>query len=120
MANYSFFVAKGIPLPEVENGHVFEMCNFTQLLPHTKIFEGVTGLVFRKCNLVNCDVPVDAVIDDCLRSQIGFCSNVIPKLVDYGLTQCPEVCDHVVDSDSVTIDGVLVDTIYYYENKVVI
>src|SRR5574343_1021719 len=110
MANYAF--TTGRPLPEAQNGEVFESINFTQMLPHTKIFEGVQGLIFRKCNLINCDVPIGAVVESCLVAHIDFCTNVNPKFIDKGYPACSENCSHVTGTDEVRIDGVLVETIY--------
>ena len=57
-------------LPRCREGDVFEWCNFAQPTPHTPVGAGVKGLVFRKCNLVNCDVPDDAVLDGCCHVQV--------------------------------------------------
>jgi len=117
MANYAFTTGK--PLPTVENGHTFVADNFTQALPHTTIFEGVTGLTFRNCNLNNCDIPVDAVEEGCGHIHLTFCTNIHPEFIGKGVTTCDQVCEHVVDTDVVTIDGIPVDTIYHYKNKAV-
>ena len=115
MANYS--IARD--LPEVEPGHVFEGDNFTRLNANTKIFVGITGLVFRRCNLTNCIVPADATIEECLVVQKEFCSNLHPTWVAKGLTECSgEHCSHVVDTSVITIDGVVVDTTYEYEDTI--
>lgn len=115
--NYSFGIK---PIPSVENGHTFKGDNFLQLLPHTKICEGVTGLKFIKCNLTNCDIPPDAVTEGCRPYHIEFCSNSHPKFIEYGLTPCVQNCSHVVSTDTITIDSIVVDTVYYYEDKGVI
>ena len=117
MANYSFPSNKS--LPNAEGGQVFEMYNFTQAKPHTKVFEGVTGLVFKNCNLLNCDLPDDAKVEDCLHIHKEFCANLHPEWSAY-LDAEPEDCSHVVDKDEVTVDGQVVDTIYYYEDKIVL
>lgn len=118
MANYAWTTGK--PLPQVENGTTIEGWNLCQKLPHTKIFEGVTGLTFRNCNLINCDVPPDAVIEFCNRTQMEYCGHANPKLVERGILEaCPTVCGHVTATDRVSIDGVLIETIYRYENKAV-
>lgn len=114
MANYAF--TRGLPLPTANNGDTFEGYNFMQAQPHTPIFAGVTGLVFRKCNLMNCDVPVDAVVDDCLRIHKSLCSHNHPKWVDKGLAECVENCNHVIEIDVIKIDGVEVDTVYHRED----
>ena len=52
-------------LPKCADGDTFEACNLQQPVAHTAIGAGVKGLVFRKCNLMNCDVPKDAVVEQC-------------------------------------------------------
>ena len=117
MANYAFGFH---PIPDVENGHTFTGDNFTQLLPHTSILASKTGLKFVNCNLTNCDPPADSVYDGCKPKHCEFCSNLHPEWPDkYGLSQCAQNCTHVVSTDSVTIDGVAVDTIYHYSDKAV-
>ena len=116
MTNYAFEFLNSIP--DIENGHTFTGDNFTQLLPHTKILEGKTGLTFVNCNLTNCDPPADSTYVGCQPKHCEFCSNLHPKFVDkYGLTECAEDCSHVSDTDTVTIDEVAVDTVYHYSDK---
>jgi hypothetical protein len=88
MANYSFKTAS-LPIPD---GRVIELCNFCQLVPHTVIYAGETGLTFRNCNLTNCDVPGDSIIECCLRIQVEFCSHLHEKWIEKGLTACAENC----------------------------
>lgn len=114
MPNYGFGTGKA--MPDVENGHTFTEYNFMQRDPHTSIFAGKTGLTFVVCNLLNCDVPADAMVDDCLTVQKSMCSHIHP---DWGLDACVDNCSHVVDTDEVWIDGVLMETTYYYEDTVV-
>ncbi len=112
MPNYAF--TTGRPLPSVSNGHTFNMVNFTQVSPHTIIFSGITGLTFTKCNLTNCDVPVNATIIDSPNRHREFCANIHPRWTEKGLPIEVENCNHVVDTDVITIDGVVVDTVYHY------
>lgn len=115
MANYSLGIK---PLPDIENGHTFTGDNFLQLEPHTAIFEGKTGLTFVSCNLTNCDPPADSTYVGCKPKHGEFCSNLHPKWVErFGLTACAADCEHVVDTDTVTIDSIVVDTIYHYNDK---
>jgi len=100
----------------VGNGDTFESCNFSQPIPHTKICEGYTGLTFVSCNLANCDVPPDAVVENCGVRQKSRCSHLHPE---WGLSECIEDCIHVVDTDEVWIDGQLVEIIYHYEDKAI-
>jgi hypothetical protein len=53
----------------VKSGDSFTNCNLSQANPHTVMFAGLTGLTFSDCNLQNCDVPADSVVQDCLTVQ---------------------------------------------------
>lgn len=112
MANYSF--KTGNDLPEIPDNKTFEMCNFYQALPNTEIFVGVTGLTFVKCNLTNCTIPADTVTISCREVQYNFCTNLRPDLVDKGVPECEVECDHMVSKDVISIDDVVIDTIYEY------
>lgn len=114
MANYAWGIR---PIPDVNNGHVFEYDNFVQVSPHTVILAGKTGLTFRNCNLTNCDVPAGATVDSCLEGHVSFCSHVHPDLVANGLASCATNCTHLIDTDIITIDGVEVDRINYYADS---
>jgi hypothetical protein len=103
-----------------ENGDEFENCNFSRSVPHTVIFEGVTGLTFISCNLFNCDIPEDAEKTKCVHIHKSICSHIHPKrLAKSEIPECDADCEHVVGSDSITIDGKLIKTKYYYEDKAV-
>lgn len=118
MANYAFTTGKA--LPQAENGQRFERCNFARLQPHTKIFEGITGLRFFECNLTNCDLPPDAVIEgtDC-HGHIEYCGHVHPKWIEKGVPDCAENCAHVTSTDVIKVGGVTVETVYHHSDKVV-
>lgn len=112
MANYSFGFK---PLPAAQDGDVFEKCNFAQLAPHTPIFAGVRNLTFRDCNLMNCDLPPDAKVECCLSgAHISFCSHLHPE---FPLEPCADNCEHVVGTDEIKVNGVIVETVYQYEDK---
>lgn len=101
----------------IENGDVFEDCNFAQYVTGFDLFSGRSGLTFRRCNLVNVEVPWGSIIEDCLVLTKSFCKNLHPDKTD--VPSCVENCSHVVDTDVVMIDGQVVDTIYHYEDTVV-
>jgi len=114
MGNYSFNI-KG--LPEPVNGLV-EGHNLLRGVPHTKIFEGISGLTFRNCNLTNCDVPADSIIEHCLHIQVSFCSHVQQTWADRGfIPRCTDACSHRTVVDTITIDGTVVDVNHTYEDK---
>jgi len=100
----------------VSDGDTIEDCNLMQLTTNTSICAGITGLTFQGCNLLNCSVPGDAVVENCLIINKSFCSHLHP---DWDLTPCIENCSHVVDTDEIWIDGVLVDTIYHREDTII-
>lgn len=112
MPNYSWTTGKELP-----DGMVFVNCNFSQKEPHTAIFTGKTGLTFRNCNLVNCDIPADSVVEGGIRCHVSYCSHVHPQWVEKGLLECAENCSHVTGVDTITIDGVAIDTVYNYADK---
>lgn len=116
MANYSMGRK---PMPEIEDGHKFKCDNFCQLQPHTPLFEGKSGLEFDSCNLINCDLPDDTVSKFANNAQVSWCTNLHPEFIEIGLDACGENCVHVIDTDSVTIDGQALGTTYHYQDKLV-
>ncbi len=109
-------ISKVIPV----SGDVFEKCNFSRSVPHTEIFKNISGLTFNGCNLFNCDLPSGAVRTGGLHFHKDLCSHIHKNRLLLGeIGECEESCSHVVGTDTITIDGVLVDTIYHYEDTVV-
>lgn len=94
-----------------ESGDTIESCNLSQMYPHTAITE-VSNLTFKGCNLVNCDVPADAVVERCNTTQISRCGHLHD---DY---TCAVNCEHLVSSEDIIVDGVVVDTIREYQDEV--
>ena len=90
------------------DGEVISGCNFCQSTPWTPIAVGVSGLIFRDCNLVNCSPPADSVVESSNRAQISRHTD-----------SCTVDCEHLVSSEDIIVDGVVVDTILQYEDKVV-
>lgn len=114
MSNYAFMT--GRTFPKIQNGHVFTGDNFIQKEPNTAIFVGITKLKFINCNLTNCKLPEDTIVEGTFLKQRSFCSHIHPR---WELNECPDNCEHVVDVDEIIIDGTVIDTIYYYADKVV-
>lgn len=95
------------------NDEVIEDCNLSQKFPGTEIATGVTGLVFRRCNLINCILPPDATATDCNMSQVDRCGHLHEDYV------CDEaMCKHCTGSEPIIVDGVTVDTLYTYQDIV--
>ena len=63
-------------LPKFSDGDVIEECNLAQPAMNTPAGAGAKRLVFRRCNLVNCVVPDDATLEDCVNFQVP---PVVPK-----------------------------------------
>jgi len=111
--NYSFaHFSKAVP----SNGDHFINCNLTQPQPNTAIFSSITGLRFTRCNLCNCNVPGDAVLENSPNRHINFCSHLKPKMAEY-TSGCVEACSHVVDFDEVIIDGTSLGKVYHYKHS---
>lgn len=110
--NYS---QERLSLLNAQSGDIFKHVNFSQLVPHSSILSGIPDLTFIQCNLVNCDLPIDAIIDGGNKTQISRCSHLHPK---WNMDQCVKNCSHVVDTDEIIIDGVIVDTIYHYKDTI--
>lgn len=58
----------------VESGDVFENCNFSQRDMNTPIYSGKAGLIFKNCNLRNCQPPGDSIYESSSPYQM-----VIPE-----------------------------------------
>lgn len=112
MANYS---GTRIANCQAVNGAILKGHNFAQESPGTEILVGLTGLTFIECNLVNCKLPVGSVVEYCNTAQIDRCSHLHESL-SY---QCEAECRHLVSREDITVDGIVVDTLYSYEDIVV-
>jgi hypothetical protein len=73
MANYS---GSRISQCVANDGDTLSGHNFCQEQPYTPILEGLTGLTFVDCNLVNCKVPAGSTIISSNISQIDRCSHL--------------------------------------------
>ena len=51
--------------PKLADGDEVEDSNISQQEMHTAICKGVKGLIFRRDNLTNCDLPPDAKVERC-------------------------------------------------------
>ena len=52
------------------DGDTFDSCNLQQPVAHTPIGGTARGLVLTRCNLMNCDVPKDAIVEKCLVTHV--------------------------------------------------
>jgi hypothetical protein len=65
-------------VPTFEDGDVIEGCNLSQPEAHTSL-GSAKGLIFRDCNLCNCDVPEDATVENCLTIHVVSARNVVQR-----------------------------------------
>ena len=100
--NFSFGKNQSI----VRDGDTIERCNCAQHTANTEIFKGVKGLWFINCNLLNCTLPPDAIVERGLVIEKTYCSHLHPEMVAAGMAEEPEDCPH---SKLVVVDEVLVD-----------
>jgi hypothetical protein len=104
-------------VPEgIADGDEFLRCNLVQLQPHTPVCVGKIGLVFRRCNLVNCDLPPDAIAEDCAQGHVSRCAWLHPE---WPLPAEPTDCPHVTTRHTVTVDGATVATEYERADRMV-
>lgn len=110
MANYS-----GPRISEclAVSGDTLQGHNFCQESPNTPILEGLTGLTFVNCNLVNCKLPAGSVVIDCNTTQVDRCSHLHGHL-SY---QCEPECRHLLSREDITVDGEVVDSLYTYADS---
>lgn len=109
MANYSF------QDPDLPDGSVIESGNFTQLIPETEIMVG-NQLIINGGNFVNVKQQPEWIINGGNWRNLAFCSHLHAHLVSHGLPPCAIECSHMIQKDEIEIDGVVVDTIYTYED----
>jgi len=103
--------------PTFEDGDVIEGVDFTQAKPHTAFGGNALGVVFKNCNLTNCDIAVTSQAHDCVTRQVSFCSHLNAVL---DLPECDKMCEHVSRYDKeVVVDGVVVlrDVIEYSDKE---
>ena len=108
MANYSF------QDPDIADGSTINEGNFTQLYPDTEIMVGKT-LTINGGNFCNVKVQPGWTINGGNFTKVNFCHHLHPS---WDLPAGVEECPHMISKDEITIDGVLVDTIYTYEDEV--
>ncbi|HUX15701.1 MAG TPA: hypothetical protein VMW52_04460 [Phycisphaerae bacterium] len=80
--------------PPFADGDTITCANLAQVLPDTPVCEGVRGLTFRGCNLVNVLIRPGWTVENCNTARIDFCSHEMPHLIRRGLPECPVDCRH--------------------------
>lgn len=108
MANWSF----QDPGDAIPDGSVIDAGNFSQLQPDTPIMVG-KPLTINDGNWVNVRQDAAWTINGGNWSQVSRCYHLHPE---WPLPVEPDNCVHVTEIDTVTIDGVVVDTIYHRED----
>jgi hypothetical protein len=103
------------PGDDIPDGSVIAGGNFSQHTPDTPIMVGKT-LTIQGGNFVNVRKDPHWTIEGANWTQKNRCSHRHPTWVQHGLAECAENCSHVIDIDTVTIDGVLVDRVYHYKD----
>ena len=111
MANYSFLD----PGDDIPDGSTINSGNFSQLVPNTEILIGKT-LTINGGNWVNVRQQPEWTVNGGNWTQVERCSNLHPKWISRGLTECEVECGHLVDTDEVYVDGVHNLTIYHYSD----
>ncbi len=99
-----------------QDGDTIERGNFFQHTPDTPIMAGIENLIITGGNWTNVRKQPTWSTPGGNWTQVSLCAHIRPELVPFGLPAEVENCSHVVDIDTVHIDGQLVDTIYHRED----
>lgn len=81
----------------VNDGDVFEQCNFAQGVATGMIFGAKKNLVFVECNLANCVYHPTTRVKQCQVGNYDFCVHDYPNI---GLAQEVDNCRHVTNIDN--------------------
>ena len=104
------------PGDDIPDGSVIQSGNFIQAVADTEILVGKT-LVINGGNWINVKPQPEWTINGGKWMQKSFCAHLNPDLVERGVIDDePENCPHVVDGDTIRIDGEVIGTIYQYED----
>lgn len=109
MANYSF------QDPDIPDGSVINEGNFSQLAPDTAIMVGKT-LTINNGNFTNVRQQPEWTINGGNWTQKSFCSHLHPAWIALGLPDDVTECSHMISKEDISIDSVVIDTIYVYED----
>ena len=104
------------PGDDVPNGAVITGGNFSQRQPDTPILVGKV-LTIRGGNFLNVRKDPNWTIEGGNWTQKSRCCHLHPR---WNLSAEVDNCPHVVDVDTVTIDGQMVDTIYHRKDTQVV
>ena len=111
MANYSF-TDPGDAIPD---GSVINSGNFSQLVPGTEIMKGKT-LTINGGNFTNVAVQPEWTVNGGNWTQVDRCSHLHEWRIQHGLPVCETECRHMISKEVIEIDGVVLDTVYEYED----
>lgn len=102
------------PGDDIPSGSVVSNGNFSQLLPDTAILVG-KALTINGGNWTNVRQDPAWTINGGNWTQVEYCAHLHPE---WNLAVEADNCSHVIETDVVTIDGVVVDTIYHREDTI--
>lgn len=102
---------------DIKEGAVITTGNFTQMYPNTEIMKDLT-LIILGGNFTNVKKQDNWIIKGGNWTQIDRCSHLHPEFIDFGLPECETECKHLVDKDTIKVDGIVVETIYHYQDIV--
>ena len=97
------------PGSDIPDGSIIYSGNFSQLLPDTVILEGKTLTIYGG-NWINVHIDENWTILGGNWAQIDRCYHLHPE---WSLEEEVDNCRHVVDIDTIEIDGEIVETIYH-------
>lgn len=104
----------------VQDNDTLDGCRCVQV-SGIPIFSGVSNLRFiGNCNLINCILPPDAIVENGLVIKKQYCSHLHPEMVAAGLKEEPVDCPHSSGVEPVIVDGITIVSGYYVydENQI--
>jgi hypothetical protein len=116
MANYSF--KDPGTTGDIKDGAVINSGNFTQLVPGTEIMKDLK-LTINGGNFTNVKKQAQWAVNGGNWNQINRCSHLHSDWISKGLPECVVECIHMVSKDVIEIDGVVIDTVYIYEDVLI-
>lgn len=113
MPNYS---RKDPTVEQIPDGSTIDGGNFSQEFPDTPIMAGRT-LTINRGNFTNVRKDPNWTINGGNFTQVSRCTNIDPQYKEKSSAPCGVDCQHVVSSEELIIDGVVIDIIYVYEDS---
>ena len=105
------------PGDDIPDGATITGGNFMQAVPDTEILVG-KAITIRGGNWTNVKIQPEWTVEIPIHNK-SFCTNLRPDLKAHipAVDHCAENCQHVISTEEIWADDVLVDTVYTYKHQ---